>query len=415
MNVSACFGLFRRRQAWLAVVVACGVAVFQACKPDPDVQEPVPQRGAIIYDSLIYSFNKTQADSFLKARNLALLPVQNGLRFYRIKYHTPDPVGGMTTASAGIVLPILADPSTGVPMLAYNHGTISKRKAVPSYGGLEQTLGVVMASQGFCAVLSDYLGLGDSDFPYHPYIHASSEATAIVDALRAAKTLAARESVALNGKLFLAGYSQGGHATMAAHRELQTKHAGEFTVTASAPLAGPHDLGGVQADMIASDQEYAVPSYLPFFIIGYNNIYKLYPSLSDIIKPEYMASVIPMFNGEYSNSQIDALMPKVPKEIIKPEVMAAYVNDPNHPLRRVLADNNTHTGWVPQAPIFMAHCTSDEEVSYQNSVVARRKFAEQGADTLNNIRLTSPSSTLTHFQCAEPSILSAYLWFQNFR
>jgi predicted esterase len=399
---------------WLPVFVALGVG-FSACKPDPDKPDAVPQRGDIIYDSLIYSFDKTQADSFLKARNLALLPVQNGLRFYRVKYHTPDPMGVLTTATAGIVVPILSDRSVAVPMLSYNHGTISKRKAVPSYRGLEQTLGVVMATQGYCAVLADYLGLGDSDFPYHPYIHAASEATAVVDALRAAKKIASRDGVPLNGKLFLAGYSQGGHVTMAAHRELQTKHADEFTVTASAPLAGPHDLGGVQADMIASDQEYSVPSYLPFFIIGYNNIYKLYPSLSDIIKPEYMSSVIPMFNGEFSNSEIDAFMPKVPKEIIKPEVMAAYASNPNHPLRRVLADNNTHTGWVPQAPVFMLHCRSDEEVSYQNSVVARQKFAEQGGDTLTKIRLSSPSSSLTHFQCGEPSILSAYLWFQNFR
>ena len=40
-------------------------------------------------------------------------------------------------------------------------------------------------------------------------------------------------------ELFLLGYSEGGYATMALHRELQQFHSDEFTVTASAPMAGP--------------------------------------------------------------------------------------------------------------------------------------------------------------------------------
>ena len=57
-----------------------------------------------------------------------------------------------------------------------------------------------------------------------------------------------RPNVALNGQLFLMGYSHGGHVTMALHRELEQYHANEITITASAPMAGAYRrlVGSVQ-------------------------------------------------------------------------------------------------------------------------------------------------------------------------
>ncbi|MFN0074264.1 MAG: lipase family protein, partial [Chloroflexota bacterium] len=107
----------------------------------------------------------------------------------------------------------------------------------------------VFASYGYAVVVADYLGLGSSP-GYQAYCHARSEATCVVDALRAGKSLCASNNVTLNAQLFLAGYSQGGHVTMAAHRELETFHTNEFTVTASAPCAGPYDLGGVTIESL---------------------------------------------------------------------------------------------------------------------------------------------------------------------
>ena len=68
--------------------------------------------------------------------------------------------------------------------------------------------------------MPDYLGLGSSP-SYQGYGHARSEATCVVDALRAGRSLCASNNVTLNGQLFLTGYSEGGQVTMAAHRELE--------------------------------------------------------------------------------------------------------------------------------------------------------------------------------------------------
>jgi dienelactone hydrolase len=117
----------------------------------------------------------------------------------------------------------------------------------------------VLGSYGYAVVVPDYLGLGTSP-GYQTYLHAGSEATCVVDALRAGRSLCSSNRVSLNGQLFLTGFSQGGHVTMAAHRELEAFHTNEFTVTASAPCAGTYDLGGVTLEDILA------PPQLPYWL-----------------------------------------------------------------------------------------------------------------------------------------------------
>ena len=56
----------------------------------------------------------------------------------------------------------------------------------------------------------------------HPYHHAISEATACVDLLRAVRAFCATNGFPLNDRLFLCGYSQGGHATLSLLRDLES-------------------------------------------------------------------------------------------------------------------------------------------------------------------------------------------------
>jgi len=131
---------------------------------------------------------------------------------------------------------------------------------------------MAFGSLGYVSVVPDYLGMGDSP-GYQTFLHAKSEATCAVDALRAARTICASNQVTLNGQLFLFGYSQGGHVTMATHRELETFHASEFTVTASAPSAGAYDLGGVTVEAILANPSYPYPWFFSLIPTSFLHIY----------------------------------------------------------------------------------------------------------------------------------------------
>lgn len=154
--------------------------------------------------------------AFLFGANGALL--ENGIELYKITYTTVDVFGKPDTASGLIILPSNGKKSF-FPVI-YQHGTVDDRNDVPSNvkGGWEA--GAVFAGLGYFTILPDYLGLGTSR-GYHPYVHAASQSWAASDMLKAAVTFAANAGITLNEKLFITGYSQGGHASMALHRDLE--------------------------------------------------------------------------------------------------------------------------------------------------------------------------------------------------
>jgi hypothetical protein len=296
-----------------------------------------------------------------------------------------------------------------VPLISYQHGTQSKKDQVFSYLKGEWIVGVAGAATGYLACLPDYIGLGFSP-GIHPYQHAETEARAVIDMLRAAREIAAREGLNLSDELFLLGYSQGGHATMAAHREIEENLEAEFTVTASAPLSGAYDMSGVQFDMVASFDPYSVPGYLPFLILGYQDVYgNLYNDISEIFAAPYDSILPPLFDGNYTINDVNAVMPSVPRLIIDSTYAAAFFSDPQHPALLALKDNDVYD-WVPVAPVRMGYCDLDEEVSFLNAFVARDTMQARGATSVEAI---SRSSTLGHFECAQPSILLSKFWFDS--
>ena len=82
----------------------------------------------------------------------------------------------------------------------------------------------IFAGAGFIYIAPDYLGLGDSTVPRHRYFHAATEASSTADLLVASRRVLASLLVEQNDELFIFGFSQGGHAALALHRELQNGH-----------------------------------------------------------------------------------------------------------------------------------------------------------------------------------------------
>jgi len=266
-----------------------------------------------------------------------------------------------------------------------------------------------MGTSGYVAAIPDYLGLGDSP-GLHPYHHASSEATAGVDMLRAARAYCASSSIALNGQLFLCGYSQGGHATMALHRELEAYHTNEFTITASAPMAGAYDLSGVTAEDMLGGRPQPNPYYFAYLLAAYQAVYHFAPNLADLLAPPYNATLPPLLNGQYTGGQINAAMPADARLVLKPAVLAALQSDPNHPLRIALRDNDLYL-WTPRAPMRLHHCSGDQDVVFANSQVAWESFRSRGAQ----VELLDPLPGGGHGDCVMPALLLAKAWFDSLK
>lgn len=131
------------------------------------------------------------------------------------------------------------------------------------------------ATDGYAAMYPDYYGIGKGEGK-HLYQHAWSEAYAFIYMLYAVDELNQKLNVKSNGQLFLTGYSQGGHASLAAHKYLQELNDPRFQVTASSPMSGAYDMTGEQEKYMF--QEYPRPFYLPYLILSYQEAYKILPN-----------------------------------------------------------------------------------------------------------------------------------------
>jgi hypothetical protein len=329
---------------------------------------------------------------------------------YKVDYETIDPLGGRTQASGALALPV--NSGQLLPLVSYQHGTITQTNDAPSSMDLngEVTVGIGFASTGYAAAVPDYLGLGDSP-GLHPYHHAGSEATACVDMLRAVRTFCATNGFALTNLLFLCGYSEGGHATMALLRELETYHADEFTVTACAPMSGAYDLSGTTLNDFLNSRPAPDPYYFLYLLGAYQDIYHFAASLSNLLAAPYNSSLPPLLNGNTTGAQINSAMPADPTQILQPALLAALRNNPRHPIRLALEENDVYR-WKPVSALRMYQCSGDMDVDPANAQVALAFFQALGAAQVQSI---DPLPGADHTACAVPSLLAAKNWFDSLR
>lgn len=370
------------------------------------------QRGAALSTSFQGTLSTAELALLFNLGGVLLTP-QYPVRLYTLVYQTITPWGAGTTASGALMLP---DNAPGpYPLASYQHGTITVTNYAPSAlvftNTIELGIGLALATSGYAAALPDYLGLGESP-GLHPYHHARSEASATIDFLRAVRSFCASNGVALTNRLFLLGYSQGGHATMATLREIETFHTNEFNVVACAPMAGAYDLSGVTAADFLSGRTQPNPYYFLYLLGAYQAVYGLAPTLGDLLAPPYNTTLPPLLNGAIDGGQINDALPKTNiVAILKPEVLADFKTNPRNALRLALQDNDVYL-WRPRSPMRMYHCPADQDVVIANSQVAFDNFQALGA---TNVSFIQPFANGDHGTCALPSLLQAKQWFDSLK
>ena len=229
-------------QSRLAAIVACSLVVAGCGGRDDDKPTPTPApanppaRGSLIQSPPTRTASLTTDNllaamtSFPEAQQLLELiaPPKCGIDIHYLQYNTVDPVGAATTATGAMMIPTGTNPACQGPrpIVVYAHGTQVLRALnladITNEDNLEGLLAAaVFAAQGYVLVAPNYTGFDSSTLAYHPYLNADQESKDVVDALTAARSALPTSfapSVTDSGKLFVTGYSQGGHVAMAAHR-----------------------------------------------------------------------------------------------------------------------------------------------------------------------------------------------------
>ncbi|MEA1897545.1 MAG: hypothetical protein U9N53_07760 [Bacteroidota bacterium] len=386
----------------LAIIL---IALIVSCNKEEDKIQW--ERGDIVKASYLIQYPASSIETFIQAMGgQSNLEPEYDVEITKLVYITIGPDGDLVEASGTVMIPV---GTNNLPLLSFHHGTETKRDLVVSSSLFigEGIASMAMTSLGFATCVPDYLGLGES-FLLHPYLYAPSSADVSIDLLRAARTFYQDNGVELNNDLYLGGYSEGGYVTMAVHREIETNHPDEFSVTASAPLAGPYDLEGT-INSIILQEEYAQPTFIAYFITAYNEIYG-WNRLNNIFNVPYAGMMAYLFDGNHTKEEIGAELPGSISELIKDRFRTAYLDGEEDEFEQAVSENNL-LNWTPVAPIRMFHSNGDEIVPYQNSITALNYFQNQG---VNNIELITLDS-LAHAEAAVPAIIGMIEWFDSLR
>jgi hypothetical protein len=408
----------REIRTWAITALAC--AALAACGGGGD--DAPPERATIVTAVLAGQATKAQIDAGTQASGLQGLSgtAKCDVDIRYVLYMTRDPAGQPQTASAGVMVPSGSDAACGgagankLPVLLYAHGTttaksfnmadVSRSTTTGAYNnaaGAEASLEMAMfAAQGFIVVAPNYLGYDKSSLAYHPYLNAEAQAVDMVDGLRAAKThLNAASTTKPSDKLFISGYSQGGHVAMATHKIIERDYSSEFTVTASGPMSGPHNLIKTSTQVNGSP-EYCTsigssnlncvvnaggtiftPLLLTSFQKSYGNIYAASSDAYQSPFDQFAETLFP------TDTSISTLLQegKLPADttftklfgtggLIKESFRTAFFTDANNGFKAAAA-KNTLLGWTPKRPVALCGGANDPTVFFYNSTDLQADFA----------------------------------------
>ncbi len=294
--------------------------------------------------------------------------------FYEVTYKTTY-LGDEIIASGLVSFP---ETTNAVPMISFQNGTIAGNSQAPTQDKSTFTVLSGVASAGYIFVIPDYIGFGESVAITPPYHHAGLAGRSVIDLMRAARELAFQEGYNFNGEAFLAGYSEGGYSTMAAHKLMEEENPEGFELIASAPSSGGYDVKGFQEWFFDQD-EYDNPFFMAFVALSYKTVYGYEEPLSDLFQDPF-ADIIPdLFDGSKEGSQINAQLTTTVAEYIQPDIRLNIDTDPRYSNFVDALNDNTITDWVPKARMYMFHGTIDVTVPYQNSVDSYQQLLDAGA------------------------------------
>ena len=371
-------------------LVLSGLLLVLPCLPLTLAHAANPIPGTVLSSTTLKTFTVAAMDAELGDQRDFIGAPRCDVRLVDLTYATVGVHNEPATASAMLLLPEGKTCKGPYPLMGWARGTETQRDSGQAQRLLKTGDSPVLAffaAQGYAVVATDYLGLGRSDYAFHPYLHADSEASAIIDSLRAARELSTKLKAPLSGKVMLAGYSQGGHAAMAAQRAIERDASAEFNLVASAPMSGPYSLSqtflGSWSGVTAAGTNTLAPYLLAYTVTAMQGVYgNIYDTPQQVFREPWAAQLKSEFPGQHNLFEMldQHALPPVAEldQLRQPAFTKAFVDDPQMPFRQALARNDL-LDWTPRTPTALCGSHRDAVVAFANSQAAEAAFSSRGA------------------------------------
>lgn len=274
-------------------------------------------------------------------------PLESGISLHRITYWSESTSGSLQPASGLVALPGGSAPWKGT--VSWQHGTATLRTDAPSAPSLYNGVlaAAIFAGAGYVLVAPDYPGFGASVEP-HAYYHSPSILASITNLLKATAQVLEDHPRHASERLFLTGFSQGGHASLAAHQALERNPVAGYQLTGSASIAGPMNLADVQIrNALKGDSKFG-SLYIAWVAVSYARVYD--KPVEEVLVPPWNRIATTLFDGTHDGAEIVATLPNQPADLLTPEVSTALDGDGRHWFVDRLRDNSI-VPWTVSVPL----------------------------------------------------------------
>jgi len=394
------------KKNWLAFSISL-LSIFSFHFSSKAATTP-PDHYLVSYE-LKYSYSQDSLDIFWKNSHIPQIAVKvrNAVDMYEVTYKGMWLDSTYIMAKGVMYVPKAVKPSAE---MVYCHGTRISLNQTYGIQDLEQVVCMMHAVDNYVAIFPFYYGFGGGE-KEHVYQDAWTEAMATTYMIKACREIYPQIGRSTSGQLFLTGYSQGGHASLATHKMLESGSFPEVKLTASSPMSGAYDMTGVQSKTMFKN--YDQPHYLPYLILSYQYAYHLWPGdVYEVFKEPYRTKMREVFAQPRVKDfgDVNAMLPRVPGEMLVDSVVERFNSDTSFAFTCKLKENCL-CNWVPKAPVQFCACYGDNEVMYQNTEVA---YAAMHAQT-DVVHKRVFGKHLSHNPCAPFAILYSKYFFDNFR
>ena len=371
--------------------VAAAAVLLVACGGSDD-----PARGELIDPpATLTTLTAAQIDAATASSGLQAISgkARCDVKVVALNYATAGVKADEMTNASGVLLVPAGTCTSAAPLVAYAKGTdVQKPRTLANPQDSETFLLAAMyAAQGYAVVATDYLGFAKSGYGYHPYLHADSEATSVIDSVRAARNAAGAVGATLSGKVMFTGYSQGGHSSMAAHRAAERDYGNEFNVVAGAHLAGPYNLSG---SLRIPEAIAGVQFFVSYLVTAWQKVYgNVYTDVKQAFKPPYsntIETLLPSPTLNYTTLVTSGALPggtpnQARDALFQPAFLASAQTSVTDPLY-LAAKKNDLLGWTPKSRVMLCGGAGDPTVPPAvHQTVMKADFDARGVSNVTSV------------------------------
>ena len=371
--------------------VAAAAVLLVACGGSDD-----PARGELIDPpATLTTLTAAQIDAATASSGLQAISgkARCDVKVVALNYATAGVKADEMTNASGVMLVPAGTCTSAAPLVAYAKGTdVQKPRTLANPQDSETFLLAAMyAAQGYAVVATDYLGFAKSGYGYHPYLHADSEATSVIDSVRAARNAAGAVGATLSGKVMFTGYSQGGHSSMAAHRAAERDYGNEFNVVAGAHLAGPYNLSG---SLRIPEAIAGVQFFVSYLVTAWQKVYgNVYTDVKQAFKPPYsntIETLLPSPTLNYTTLVTSGALPggtpnQARDALFQPAFLASAQTSVTDPLY-LAAKKNDLLGWTPKSRVMLCGGAGDPTVPPAvHQTVMKADFDARGVSNVTSV------------------------------